>query len=137
MKELSSHYLKVFITALSAEFELTQLNKWIMVSLKIIKDTKKYEMKSQKKKVRSFYYYYNCRFLKYSFMIIAVKKLTSWEQFNFVLIGLINEITRIKDCPGLKLTALQIWASYLKENEVAFFSEKEELPKFYAYYRKE
>ncbi|XP_078032989.1 TATA box-binding protein-associated factor RNA polymerase I subunit B [Augochlora pura] len=49
---------------------------------------------------------------------------TSWEIYNFVLIGLTNELIELGVPASLKLTVLQLWATYLGKLEVAFISTK-------------
>lgn len=55
---------------------------------------------------------------------------TSWELYNYVLIGLTNELIEINSAnelikidPGIKLTILQLWTFYLTNLEVAFTSK--------------
>lgn len=55
---------------------------------------------------------------------------TTWEQYNFILIGLTDELIELGVTPGLKITVLQLWAFYLGKAEVAFTStEKKKVPK--------
>jgi Zinc-finger of RNA-polymerase I-specific TFIIB, Rrn7 len=62
---------------------------------------------------------------------------TSFEEYNFILYGLVNEILEIEDIPNFKLTVLQLWISYLKSMEVGFFDEMvAALPKFFAIHRR-
>lgn len=69
---------------------------------------------------------------------ILGKKLTSWEEYNYILIGLVNEILEIWKIPNFKKTVLQIWITYLQQTEAAFFSKKSfEGPKLLANYRDE
>nr|XP_012143914.1 PREDICTED: uncharacterized protein LOC100876878 isoform X3 [Megachile rotundata] len=49
---------------------------------------------------------------------------TSWEVYNFVLIGLTNELIELGVTPDIKMTILQLWATYLGKLEVAFISTK-------------
>ena len=54
-----------------------------------------------------------------------------------MLIGLVDEILDIKPIPGFKQTCLQLWISYLRVTEAAFFSKDEvAAPKLFAKYRK-
>lgn len=56
--------------------------------------------------------------------------LTSWECYNYILRGLVNDLLSFGAKEELKLMTLQLWAAYLRRNEVAFFSRKRvELPK--------
>lgn len=62
---------------------------------------------------------------------------TTWEIYNFVLIGLIDELIELGVSPNIKLTVLQLWAAYLSKLEVAFTSmNKKCLPKLSKRYRK-
>ncbi|XP_012250900.2 TATA box-binding protein-associated factor RNA polymerase I subunit B isoform X1 [Athalia rosae] len=55
---------------------------------------------------------------------------TTWEQYNFILIGLTNELIELGATSDLKLTVLQLWAAYLQKEEVAFTSTvQREIPK--------
>ena len=49
---------------------------------------------------------------------------TTWELYNFVLIGLTNELVELGVPSSIKLTVLQLWATYLGKLEVAFISTK-------------
>lgn len=66
-------------------------------------------------------------------------KLTTWEAFNYILHGLVNEAIEVfKLDPQLKLTAFQIWTAYLRKTESAFFNDQEEvLPKLPASFKKQ
>lgn len=56
--------------------------------------------------------------------------LTSWECYNYILRGLVNDLLSFGAKEDLKLMALQLWAAYLRRMEVAFFNKKRvELPK--------
>ncbi|XP_050053252.1 TATA box-binding protein-associated factor RNA polymerase I subunit B isoform X3 [Aphis gossypii] len=58
------------------------------------------------------------------------KKLLSWECYNFILLGLIDEIIELGAKPSLKIIVLQLWVQYLQFIEVAFTSKKfKKLPK--------
>ncbi|OAD56529.1 L-asparaginase, partial [Eufriesea mexicana] len=62
---------------------------------------------------------------------------TSWELYNFVLIGLTNELIELGVPPKIKLTILQLWATYLGKIEVAFISTKKRyVPKLARRYKK-
>lgn len=62
---------------------------------------------------------------------------TTWEIYNFVLIGLTDELIELGVSPNIKLTVLQLWAAYLSKLEVAFTSmNKKCLPKLSRRYRK-
>ncbi|XP_071866435.1 TATA box-binding protein-associated factor RNA polymerase I subunit B isoform X2 [Bombus fervidus] len=62
---------------------------------------------------------------------------TSWELYNFVLIGLTNELIELGVPSDIKLTVLQLWATYLGKLEVAFIStRKKSMPKLARRYKK-
>ncbi|XP_076241063.1 TATA box-binding protein-associated factor RNA polymerase I subunit B [Calliopsis andreniformis] len=62
---------------------------------------------------------------------------TSWELYNFVLIGLTNELIELGVPSDIKLTILQLWATYLGKLEVAFISTKKKVvPKLARRYNK-
>lgn len=62
---------------------------------------------------------------------------TSWELYNFVLIGLTNELIELGVSSDIKLTILQLWATYLGKLEVAFIStKKKSVPKLARRYNK-
>ncbi|XP_047351708.1 TATA box-binding protein-associated factor RNA polymerase I subunit B [Vespa velutina] len=62
---------------------------------------------------------------------------TTWEIYNFVLIGLTDELIELGASPDIKLTVLQLWAAYLNKLEVAFISiTKKCVPKLSKRYRK-
>nr|XP_031847498.1 TATA box-binding protein-associated factor RNA polymerase I subunit B [Nomia melanderi]XP_031847499.1 TATA box-binding protein-associated factor RNA polymerase I subunit B [Nomia melanderi] len=62
---------------------------------------------------------------------------TSWELYNFILIGLSNELIELGVPPDIKLTILQLWATYLGKLEVAFISTKKKcLPRLAKRYNK-
>lgn len=61
---------------------------------------------------------------------IILADLTSWECYNYILRGFVEELLSFGAKEELKLMALQLWAGYLRSVEVAFFSRKlPELPK--------
>lgn len=67
----------------------------------------------------------------------SIGRLTSFEEYNFILIGLIDEILCIELVPNFKLTCLQLWISYLNKIEAAFVNKKKvTAPKLFATYRK-
>lgn len=68
---------------------------------------------------------------------LTARRLTSFEEYNHILIGLIDEILCIELVPNFKVTCLQLWISYLNRIEAAFFDkEKFSAPKLFATYRK-
>lgn len=70
-------------------------------------------------------------------LIVSARRLTSFEEYNHILIGFIDEILNIDpNIPDFKVTCLQLWISYLRVSEAAFFDkEKTSAPKLFAYYR--
>lgn len=53
------------------------------------------------------------------------------------MVGLVDELIELGAKPELKLTALQMWTSYLRQHEVAFFAKKDpKLPKLGAFFKK-
>ena len=55
---------------------------------------------------------------------------TSWEYYNFILKGLVDELIGLGAQKKVKIVVLQLWATYLKKLEVAFTSKKHpRLPK--------
>ncbi|KAL6446677.1 hypothetical protein ACFW04_001264 [Cataglyphis niger] len=62
---------------------------------------------------------------------------TSWELYNFVLIGLTNELIELGLSADIKITVLQLWARYLGKLEIAFISKNKKLiPKLARRYKK-
>lgn len=62
--------------------------------------------------------------------------LTSWEEYNFILVGLVDELIDLGAKDELKMTVLQLWTTYLRVNEVAFFSRREpRIPKLGASFK--
>ncbi|XP_017071923.2 TATA box-binding protein-associated factor RNA polymerase I subunit B [Drosophila eugracilis] len=56
--------------------------------------------------------------------------ITSWEFYNYVLRGFVEELLNMGAKPELKLMTLQVWAAYMGRMEVAFYkSNKLGLPK--------
>ncbi|XP_037894877.1 TATA box-binding protein-associated factor RNA polymerase I subunit B isoform X1 [Glossina fuscipes] len=63
--------------------------------------------------------------------------LTSWECYNYILRGLVDDLLSYGVKEELKLMCLQIWAAYLRHMQVAFFSkDSAELPKLSVRYLK-
>lgn len=72
------------------------------------------------------------------FFLIEEVELTTWEEFNYILLGLVNELIVIGANNDFKLTTLQIWTEYLRRTEVAFFSKNDyALPKLGLTYKKQ
>lgn len=64
------------------------------------------------------------------FFFIEGVELTTYEEFNYILLGLVNELIVIGVNSDFKLTVLQLWTEYLRRTEVAFFSKDDyDLPK--------
>lgn len=58
-------------------------------------------------------------------------ELTTWEAFNYILYGYVNELIELGCKEEIMLATLQLWTAYLQKNEVAFYGKKEtDLPKF-------
>ncbi|KAM8702953.1 hypothetical protein ACLKA7_005318 [Drosophila subpalustris] len=55
--------------------------------------------------------------------------ITSWEFYNYVLRGFLQELIHMGAKPELKLMTLQVWAAYLGRMEVAFCNNELGLPK--------
>ncbi|XP_052122567.1 TATA box-binding protein-associated factor RNA polymerase I subunit B [Frankliniella occidentalis] len=49
--------------------------------------------------------------------------ITTWEGFNYALVGLVDELILLGAKPSLKLAVLKLWTSYLGKMEVAFFTK--------------
>ncbi|XP_058812256.1 TATA box-binding protein-associated factor RNA polymerase I subunit B [Topomyia yanbarensis] len=65
------------------------------------------------------------------------KQITSWEQANYVLLGFTDRLISLGAGEGLKLTVLQLWTTYLRRMEIAFFDKtKPEKPRLHAFYKK-
>lgn len=63
--------------------------------------------------------------------IFLDSELTSWETYNYIIHGFVNELIQLGCKDELALTTLQLWSAYLRKNEVAFFGKKEtKIPKF-------
>lgn len=52
-------------------------------------------------------------------------EITSWEFYNYVLRGLLEELIHMGAKPELKLMTLQVWAAYMGRMEVAFCKTNE------------
>lgn len=62
---------------------------------------------------------------------------TSWEKYNFILLGLTNQLISLGASPDIKLTILQLWATYLGKIEVAFMSTRSnKLPRLSLHFNK-
>lgn len=55
--------------------------------------------------------------------------LTSWECYNYILLGMVQELLDMGAKSELKAMVFQIWAAFLRNHEVAFFSRHPELPR--------
>lgn len=51
--------------------------------------------------------------------------ITSWEFYNYVLRGFLEELLNMGAKPELKLMTLQVWAAYMGRMEVAFSKSNE------------
>lgn len=68
-------------------------------------------------------------FFNFGFMLFS-ENMTSWEGFNYALVGLVDELISLGVDPGFKTTVLRLWTAYLAKMEVAFISKTEPvLPK--------
>ncbi|XP_034251070.1 TATA box-binding protein-associated factor RNA polymerase I subunit B [Thrips palmi] len=57
---------------------------------------------------------------------VAVEEnITTWEGFNFALVGLVDELISLGADPLLKKYVLRIWVAYLAKLEIAFTSKTE------------
>ncbi|XP_055852513.1 TATA box-binding protein-associated factor RNA polymerase I subunit B [Episyrphus balteatus] len=64
-------------------------------------------------------------------------ELTSWECYNYILRGMVEELIELGAKDELKPMVFQIWAAFLRNREVAFFSRRHpELPKLGIRYEK-
>uniref|UniRef100_A0A1B0D9K8 TATA box-binding protein-associated factor RNA polymerase I subunit B n=1 Tax=Phlebotomus papatasi TaxID=29031 RepID=A0A1B0D9K8_PHLPP len=60
----------------------------------------------------------------------AKVELTSWEEYNYIMLGLVNEALALGAPPELKKVVFQLWSRYLQKVNAAFFSKSETaLPK--------
>lgn len=63
-------------------------------------------------------------------ILISAIELTTYETFNYILYGLVNELVCLGCKEELILTTLQMYAAYLRSHEIAFFGKREtKLPK--------
>lgn len=70
------------------------------------------------------------------FCFVLDAELTTWEIYNYILFGYVNELICLGSKEELLLTTLQLWSTYLQKNEVAFYSRKDtNLPKFQFKYK--
>lgn len=61
---------------------------------------------------------------------VVEENMTSWEGYNFALVGLVNELISLGVNPSFKKLVLKLWSTYLAKLEVAFTSKTEPaLPK--------
>lgn len=64
-------------------------------------------------------------------------RITSWEEYNYILIGLVDELINLGANNRFKKCVLKLWTRYLQTIEAAFFSLDDEcLPRLPANYRK-
>lgn len=64
-------------------------------------------------------------------------RLTSWEEYNYILVGLTDELLNLGANYRLKKVVLKLWTRYLQMIEAAFFSLHDEcLPKLPVNYLK-
>lgn len=62
--------------------------------------------------------------------VCVAAQLTSWECYNYILRGFVEELITFGAKEELKLMTLQVWAAYLRRMQVAFFNRKQaDLPK--------
>lgn len=65
-------------------------------------------------------------------------ELTTFEEFNYILVGIVNELVALGVNSDFKLTTLQLWTEYLRRTEVAFFSKDDyALPKLGITYKRQ
>lgn len=65
------------------------------------------------------------------------EKLTSWEYYNYLLRGQVNELITLGAPKSIRNTVFQLWTYYLHKLEVAFASEDETaLPKLSHHFKK-
>uniref|UniRef100_A0A1Q3EZB3 TATA box-binding protein-associated factor RNA polymerase I subunit B n=1 Tax=Culex tarsalis TaxID=7177 RepID=A0A1Q3EZB3_CULTA len=66
-----------------------------------------------------------------------LNRITSWEQANYILLGYTDLLVTLGAGTGFKLTVLQLWTTYLRRMEIAFFDRvKVELPRLPVFYQK-
>lgn len=64
-------------------------------------------------------------------------RITSWEEYNYILVGLVDEMVSLGANSRFKKCVLKIWTRYLQTTEAAFFSLEDEcLPRLPVNYRK-
>lgn len=75
-----------------------------------------------------------------SHFVLFVEKLnriTSWEQANYILLGYTDLLGTLGAGASFKMTVLQLWTTYLRRMEIAFFDkEGPELPRLPVFYHK-
>ncbi|XP_071446214.1 TATA box-binding protein-associated factor RNA polymerase I subunit B [Hetaerina americana] len=59
---------------------------------------------------------------------------TTWEAYNYVLKGMVDELIKLGASPNLKPVVFQLWAKYLRKIDVAFLKKNKKLPKLGASY---
>lgn len=63
--------------------------------------------------------------------LISDFELTTWEAYNYIIYGFVNELINLGCKEELMLTTLQMWTVFLRKQEVAFYGKREtKLPKF-------
>uniref|UniRef100_A0A8D8NY04 TATA box-binding protein-associated factor RNA polymerase I subunit B n=1 Tax=Culex pipiens TaxID=7175 RepID=A0A8D8NY04_CULPI len=66
-----------------------------------------------------------------------LNRITSWEQANYILLGYTDLLGTLGAGASFKLTVLQLWTTYLRRMEIAFFDkEAPELPRLPVFYHK-
>lgn len=64
-------------------------------------------------------------------------RITSWEEYNYILVGLVEELIGLGANNRFKKCVLRLWTRYLQVIEAAFFSLDDEcLPRLPANYNK-
>lgn len=64
-------------------------------------------------------------------------RITSWEEYNYILVGLVDELINLGANNRFKKIVLKLWTKYLQTIEAAFFSLHDEcLPRLPANYMK-
>ncbi|XP_046390507.1 TATA box-binding protein-associated factor RNA polymerase I subunit B isoform X2 [Ischnura elegans] len=59
---------------------------------------------------------------------------TSWEAYNYVLKGMVDELLELGASPNFKAVVFQLWVRYLQSIDVAFLKSGKKLPKLGANY---
>ena len=54
--------------------------------------------------------------------VIRNREISTYEEFNYILSGLINQLYLLNAKDEIKLTAVQLWTTYLRKLEIAFFT---------------